>query len=107
MKFPLQPAAESPFQVSLGPQVGCSLGTHRECEKAEFTTGSDTPGSWAPEAATLSKPEVREEKEVGQRPVLIRNSLAKVALFLNPASKLASDLLLRRLLLQFSKPAKN
>lgn len=55
----------------------------------------------------MSKPEVREEKEVGQRPVLIRNSLAKVALFLNPASKLASDLLLRRLLLQFSKPAKN
>lgn len=45
------------------------------CEKTEFTTESDTPGSWAPEAATLSKPEVREE-EVGQRPVPGKAGLA-------------------------------
>lgn len=61
---------------SLGPQVGCPLGTHGDCEEVEFTTGSDTPGSWAPEAATLSKPEVGEEEEAGQRPVPGKAELA-------------------------------
>lgn len=33
--------------------------------KGEFTTESDTSGSWVPGVATLSKPEVREEREGG------------------------------------------
>lgn len=54
----------------------CSLGTRGECEKAEFTTGNDTPGFWAPDAATLSKLEVREAEEVGQWPVPGKAGLA-------------------------------
>lgn len=44
---------------------GAPLGTVR---RQSSPLGRDTPGSWAPEAATLSKPEVGEEEEAGQRP---------------------------------------
>lgn len=71
-------------------------------EKAEFTTGSGTPVSQAPVADTVSKPEIREEREVGQLALLRHNNKKKkIILFLTTAPELASDMLRRQPPLHF------
>lgn len=64
MKSSEEPAAKSFFEVILGPQVHCALGTCGDCEKAGLTTLRGTAGSWAPGAATWANRNSEEDRKV-------------------------------------------